>query len=437
MFDDRTPARGERLVLVTPRLRSADSLLFDCAEPLDPLSLVDGEFSLRPLGEGRGGEVPLDPWLRANSHEEGARLELRPRRRLAPGRYLLEAAGVALVRDLGGNPVWVPGFPGEQVVEVEESGEVRSRDGESFLDDARLSTIPVPGVDGAATWDDGGRVTVRYPAAAGTGAEGRVVLRGAEGRRDLHAARLDVPPGAEVELGSAPGLVVLRSQGRLSIEGRVTRASGPGNAMNPERGATLTEFLARARELAELGGEPNWTVLVAGGDLLVPGELLVDGPLLLVAGGRIVVTGRVRAQEGQLWLLGRGGGNGLQAARGEAELVIDPPFLNPLVEPLTFGALSAPMPATGGVLRWIGAEVVGDPRDGALEVLFVPADADLGAPRERWGAVRSPRDLLSAPALRLLVLLTVEPPDPQSRRPPPWNPPLVDEVRLEWEPGRR
>lgn len=437
MFDDRTPGRGERLVLTTTRLASADSLLFDCAEPLDPSSLTDGEFSLRPLLGGNGGEVPLDPHLLENSHERGARLELRPRRRLAPGRYLLEAPPEVSVRDLGGNPVWVPGFPGEQVVEVEEGGEVRSRDVESFLEDARLSTIPVPGVDGAATWGDGGRVTIRYPAAAGDGSAGPVVLRGAEGRRDLHATRLEVPQGAEVELGSAPGLVVLRSQGRLSIAGRVTRSSGPGNAMNPERGATLTQFLARARELAELGGEPNWTVLVAGGDLFVPGELVVEGPLLLVAGGRIVVTGRVRAQEGQLWLLGRGGGSGLQAARGEAELVIDPPYLNPLAAPLTFGALSAPMPASGGVLRWIGAEVVGDARDGRLEVLFVPADADLSAPRERWGAVRSPRELLSAPALRLLILLSVEPPDPRSRRPPPWNPPLVDEVRLEWEPGRR
>ena len=437
MFEDRTPARGEPLLLAQRLLASADSLEFECAEPLDPLSLVDGEFTLRPLEGAAGGEVPLDPHLRSNSREGGARLELRPRRRLAPGRFLLQAPVGVSVRDFGGNPVWLPGLPAELVVEVVEGSEVRALDVESFLDDTRLSTIPVPGVDGAATWGEGGQLTVRYPAAAGTGSEGAVVLRGAEGRSDLHATRLEVPAGLAVELVSVPGLVVLRSQGAMTIEGSVRRGSGPGNAMNPQRGMTLTDFLAGARHLAELGSEPNWTVLIAGGDLRIPGELVVDGPLLLVAGGRLVVTGRVRAQEGQLWLLGRGGGSGLQVARGEAELVIDPPYLNPLAEPLTFAALSTPMPASGGVLRWIGAEVVGDSRGGRHEVLFVSADADLSGPRESWGAVSSPRDLLSAPALRLLVLLTVEPPDPRSRRPPPWSPPFVDEVRLEWEPGRR
>jgi len=58
-------------------------------------------------------------------------------------------------------------------------------------------------------------------------------------------------------------------------------------------------------------------------------------------------------------------------------------------------------------------------------------------PVESWGAVRSPRDLLSAPSLRLLLLLTVAPADPQSRKPVPWVPPVIDDVRLEWEPGRR
>jgi len=437
MFDDPTPASGAPLTLRTTRLDGAGSLLLDCDEPLDPLTLVDGDFVLRSLDRPAGPAVPLDPRLAWNSHERGARLELRPRRQLAPGSYVLQQRSELAVRDFGGNPVWLPRLGGGQSIEVYEEGEALAHLSESFLDTQRLSAVPVPGVDGAATWTGDGRLTVRYPAAAGTGAEGRVELRGAEGRKDLHAVRLEVPEAEEVELLSAPGLVLLRSQGRITVDGRLVRRSGTGNAMNPERGLELTAFLDRAAELTELGNEPNWTVIIAGGDLFVRGEILVEGPLLLVAGGRIVVTGRVRAQASQLWLVGRGGGSGLDATASAVDLVIDPPFFNPLVEPLTFGVLSVPLPSSGEALRWGEAEVEADPGKGRFQVLYLPADIDVREPVESWGAVRSPRDLLSAPSLRLLLLLTVEPADPQSRKPVPWVPPVIDDVRLEWEPGRR
>lgn len=437
MFDDTTPASGAPLTLRTTRLGGADSLVLECAEPLDPLTLVDGEFVLRSLERPADPGVPLDPRLVWNSQERGARLVLRPRRQLAPGRYALPQRADLSVRDFGGNAVWFPRLGGGHTIEVYEEGEALAHLSESFLDTQRLSAVPVPGVDGAAAWTGDGRLTVRYPAAAGSGADGRVTLRGAEGRKDLHAVRLEVPEAEEVELLSAPGLVVLRSQGRMVVDGRLVRRSGTGNAMNPGRGLELTAFLGRAAELTELGNEPNWTVMVAGGDLIVRGEVLVEGPLLLVAGGRIVVTGRVRAQASQLWLVGRGGGSGLDVTASAVDLVIDPPYFNPLVESLTFGVLSVPLPFAGGALRWGEAEVEADPGHGRFEVLYLPADIDVRAPLETWGAVRSPRDLLSAPSLRLLLLLTVEPADPQSRKPMPWLPPVIDDVRLEWEPGRR
>ena len=56
-------------------------------------------------------------------------------------------------------------------------------------------------------------------------------------------------------------------------------------------------------------------MLVAGGVLVVDGEIDVSTPLLLVAGGRIRGTGAVRgAQPTQVFRLGEGGGSGLTAS---------------------------------------------------------------------------------------------------------------------------
>src|SRR5690606_15277391 len=154
------------------------------------------------------------------------------------------------------------------------------------------SPVAVPGVDGTAQWAGDGLVRVRLPAAAGDGGAGRVELNGAVEDSDVHAVSLHVPTDATAKL-TAEGLVVLRAQGSLVIDGRLERADSGAAALGelePAAGDTLSIWLARAGELGA-----GWTVLVAGGDLVVRGELEVDGPLLLVAGGmlRIPASGRV------------------------------------------------------------------------------------------------------------------------------------------------
>ena len=436
MFDDRTPAVGALLRLsaehfgtagtTDPTLGERGSLFLNCAEPLDPSTLVDGAFVL--LSQTRAGiSVPCDPYLLENDAESGARLELRPRRVLAPGVYRLRAPGGLSLRDFGGNPVVPANF--QQQVLVQSGDEYRPEFSASFRDTRLRSNLLVPEVDGAAYWGEG-RVTVRWPRVAGDGGDGPLRLAEAEGRRDVHATQIEVDEAARVELLSVPGLVVLRAQGKLTVTGELVRRSGMAQRL-PFRGAfrrgeAASEWLERART-----DDRNWTVLIAGGDLVIEGTIDVEGPLILIAGGRLRITGEVSAQQNQLWRAGEGGGGqGLIVHR--AELTLDEPLRNPLVEPLTFGLLTGPMPPEGGVRRWRSPVVGGEHRGGEFTVSYLPMDLPLGEPFDDWGAVAHPSDLESGTALRLLIVLRVDPPDPQDsvRK---WEPPFVDEVRLYWE----
>jgi hypothetical protein len=432
LFEDRSPARGAPLNLEQGPYGGEQSLRMTCAEPLDPSTLADGEFVLRAR-ENPEESIPLDPRLVANSQEAGAVLELRPRRLLGPGLYrLLTPAGTS-VRDFGGNPVWYSARPyGEPEIEVRDRGGERPELVETFLGDSLPSPLVIEEADGTAYWKDAGAVTVRFPLAAGDGSDGETRLAGTERRKDVHATRLVVAESAQVELLSVPGLVTLRSQGKMWIAGTLKRRAGPAETPidgSFAPGETLSGWLAEA-----LGGDRNWTVLVAGGDLVVKGDIDVDGPLLLAAGGRIRVEGRVHAQDDELWLVGDGGGGRLDPTASRAELILDPPYKNPLVEPLTFAVLSNYLPSRGGVARWVRAEWHGRARNGDFEVSFLPADLPQGRPLAEWGAVASPKDLLDCDRLRFLVVLTVHPPELTRRG--LWEPPLLDDVRLVWESSR-
>lgn len=444
MYEDRTPTAGavmrlKRSPTGSVRIQGDDSVVLTCGEPLDPSTLVDGEFVLQ-LDQSGTELIPLDPHLVSNSHETGAVLELRPRRILSPGDYYLrplDSGGSGRqpqvsVKDFGGNQVWYLGQPSERKIEVQEAGDHASDYHlvETFLDDELHSPLVVPGVDGSAHWDDTGQVTIRFPRIAGSGEAGETLLEGSEARKDIHATRLRVPEAGDAQLISVPGLVCLRAQGLLEVSGRLVRRSGEGEMISRsfERGEDISDWLGRAEE-----ADPNWTVLVAGGDLVIDGEIEVSGPLLLAAGGRIRITGKVRAQRNELWLVGEGGGGDINPTASRALMHLDPPFKNPLVEPLTFAVLSNPMPRAGGVTRWSGAEVEYEERNGGVRVQFLPPDLPFGAPLEEWGAVDHPRDLLESSSLRLLIHLRA---DPTGNHPRPgrWYPPVVDSIRLSWEP---
>jgi hypothetical protein len=407
----------------TRRFERGGALVLRCAEPLDPATLVDGEFLLR-TGGSLNDVIPLDLQLLENSHEHGARLELKPRRRLAAGRYYLPLNLDVSLRDFGGNVVWYAAAPGAEELEVYDRSEVRPEFVQSFTSTDLSLPFAIPGTDGTATWAGDGRVMFRWPAGAGTGADGMTALSGAEGRRDVHATRMTLGAGTRCSLLSAPGLVVLRAQGLMHLSGELERRCGPGEGLTHEPGETLSDWLTRTQ-----ASDPTWTVLIAGGDLVIDGDLEVEGPLLLIAGGRLRVSGEIKAQARELWFLGEGGGPSLRQA-DRVELRLDSPYLNRLAVPLRLALVSGPMPPEGGVSRWTGAEVELLSGRGSARVSYMPEDFRPQAPLEEWGIVDDPSELLSTDALRLFIELEMGPPVTPGER---WEPPFVDEVRLFWE----
>jgi hypothetical protein len=334
-------------------------------------------------------------------------------------------------RDLGGRSVWEPALVLVSMPVVE-----RGRDDgdwlEEFVDTRTRSTLAVPGCDGTASWTQTGRVEVRFPKAAGDGRRGEIELIGAQEFRDLQAVRASVPSGSTCVLSPEPGPVVLRSQGSMHIRGRLERASTGHSTMTFQR-EKLSTWLDRALASppAIAARDADWTVLIAGGDLFVEGEIDVSTPILLVAGGRIRVTGSVRsAQPTQVFRLGEGGGSGLTASNVE-ELELDPPDTNPLREPLRFAVLSGPLPARGTVVAWLGAEARGSTghdagQGGSWSVRYLPELDPPPLVPEDLHPVDSPQLLARAGPIQFLVELVVEPGGA-------WRPPFVDSVRLAWQ----
>ncbi|MDP6740686.1 MAG: hypothetical protein QF404_11820, partial [Planctomycetota bacterium] len=299
----------------------------------------------------------------------------------------------------------------------------------SFLDRTEFLSVAVPGTDGLAHWSDGGVLSVRFPKAAGEGAHGALDLRGLEDRQDLQATTLSVAKGAQVDLGAGSGLRVLRAQGRVHIAGHLGRRisqtdeprPGPAIPGHPYvDGESLSQWLERAR--AE---DWPWTVLIAGGDLVIDGDLVVNTPLLLVAGGWIRVEGRVDQPPGQLWLLSEGGGLRMDPTATVPDLVIEAPDGNPLKQTLHLAAVSAPLPARVISYRWLEPLVGGRQGAGRYEVSYLPATG----PVERGRAVKHPRLLEGEGPVRVLLELFVTPG-------PLWDPPSLDFVTLRWATDR-
>ncbi|MFN0242809.1 MAG: Ig-like domain-containing protein [Planctomycetota bacterium] len=462
IFDDRNPDKQSALRLfpspaagepggafIGPR----DAIYLACDKPLDPSTLRDEDFLLRPLArEGRRpvglrarlienqpephprarqagvrSSAPLEFWER---ERRAALIELTPVEGLEPGDYLLTSSAPkmevgASLRDFGGGRAGAA-YVGSISIRVADRVSDASAGSltEEFIDTRLRSPVAVPDFDGTAYWGDTGRVELRYPAAAGDGSAGSFELEEHEARADVHAIRLRLPKGRRCELSPKAGLVVLRAQGRLTIEGDLARtlATTERDDMQFEPGESLSSWMARA-------APHSWTILVAGGDLVIEGSVRTTTPLLLCAGGVIRVSGRVQAAQQQLFLLGEGGGLSIEPAeRSKAPpLVIDPPTRNLLVEPIRFAVLSGLIPPRGGVARWLSAEASGSPsgrdRTGSWSVRYVP---ELGPEHARVAPVHNPR-LFERPApLQLWIELEVEPGVQ-------WEPPYVDSVRLSWE----
>lgn len=467
LFADQTPLSSSLLQLDRSRLGREEPIRLSCAEPLDPSSLHAEDFQLVFLSAERRStsephvRVPLRARLVGNAEpgveDGGARIELRAETGdFEVGQYRLTISPDSKLCDFGGNLAW-PSRPGAQpqfdLIVMHRETEIH----ESFLDADRRSPLLVPGVDGAAFWANGdwgtgasaspelfGKVTLRLPAAAGDGRDGRVVLSGTERRTDLHGSRLAIPSGMRCEL-MAGGTVVLRSQGKLTIGGELIRRGSGAAPMTFENGTALStpppprrsqwrperlsDWLAWAQ-----AQDQAWTVLIAGGDLVleVGARLATEGPLLLVAGGRVVVLGTLDSQDDQLFVLGEYEGS-LPGKSYLTAMLIDPPVNNPLVEPLRCAIVSAPIPRWGGVERWISASSTAFEGSGRVRVRYLAESLDpLAESLEAWGPVAHPADLPGG-ALRLLIEVEQFPIEESERPRSVWAPPYLDDVHLFWE----
>lgn len=444
LFDDASPERAYPVRFDRAQwrstqgveLRSGEPLRLLCDEPVDPSTLRNDEFLISVRGSD-AEPVALLPVLVRNEAqgafqgEDASVIELWPREPLLPStHYELRFRQPFSLTDFQGNPVPVP-LGAVTVIPRKGGGAERRRPTLAFMDVDERTPLPVPGTDGVAHWDRG-RVQVRYPAAAGSGEAGRIEHGHPMAETDVHGIRVHVPGGEELSLAPGRGMRVLRSQGSLRLEGTFKRSidddiarRGPAEGEDPFlEGETLSEWLARAQ-----GEDWDWTVIIAGGDLVVPGSIDCDTPLLLVSGGWIRVSGRIRHTPRQLWLLGDGGG-GEDLTASAAELTLDAPKQNQLKEPYSVGVVSSAVPSQVRAYRWLSLDMAGDPGSGRYTVRFLPPSGpiDLGQ------AVPHPR-LLDPGPVRVVVQLFVPSADEQRgiRGDATWNPPLVDYVDLDWE----
>ena len=448
VFEDASLDRGLPVVLATSTVAPGEPIVLEGEEPVDPSTLFAVDFVLRrklprsPEGPVRslGPPIPLRVGLADNRDKRApgepgqtTRIELLPLQRLAEGEtYWLQVDPRFLrLRDFGGHPVRVfAPRGGPLLIEVSPfpSGvpRVHPTFTETFIDAELRSAEPVAGVDGTVHWATSGRAEIRFPAAAGTGAAGHVVLGERETESDVQATDLHLPAGGVCALSNEPGPVVLRAQGALRIEGILRRTAGRGAPQSPlfRKGETLSDWLVRARS-----DDLDCTVLIAGGDLVIEGRVEVDGPLLLAAGGRIRSAGRnVHATfaytvEAEPLSYSRPARDNQNVE--DSGLILDPPEENLLRSPLVFGVRSVPIPPEGEAARWYPAPRVGGHAGaGEFRVRFVGRGA-----HGTEAVLDDPLAFEDSPTLRLEILLEMPPGGV-------WDPPWVDSVQVGWEPRR-
>ena len=478
VFADDSPERCAPLFPLRASIAPDEAILLACEEPLDPSTLFAEDFDLRgsdrepiPMSvrliHNSATEPLLEEWASPgkrpvaivelqplSSLEEAARRniddEIDPPTggsRRGRANLALRVASRLRLADFSGNatPVLSKSAIG---IFIEEERPSDKEFREHFTDKKRLKPIPIVGVDGTALWDGTGQVEVRYPRAAGSGLDGDLRYGGprepaSESRSDLNSVSFTV--GAQgLELTSEPGLCVVRSQGRMVIRGPLRRTTQvpvqPMHAWSREARAAgdpkprLTDWLEEARRAGE-----NWTVLVAGGDLVVDGEIAVDTPLLLVAGGMIRISGNVHAgrMEGasneEFFLLGVGGGG---ANRWRIlDLEIDPPQHNRLVQPISFAVLSKQIPQDNSPIEWLEAdEEKHSPagrRGGTLDVWYVQGVPPLSFDPEQEVLLTDPRLLNSPGPVHFFVRIDIPAaPESNDRGLAPWSPPFLDAIIL-------
>jgi len=455
-------------------IASGDAIYLACEKQIDPTSVRPDDFVLwrEPTRDEPGRNFDLFARIVENepdslrepprgihkpygdeswrTERRAALIELTPVQPLAPGRYVLYYTPP---EPRAGEEPWLlcdfslrPLFPGPhrflrpiRVVPVRGSLALGAFV-EDFVDEDLRAPLVVPDCDGTAAWEGTGRIEIHYPLAAGDGSADAVTLGGSESRTDLQATRIDLAEGTTCRLPDAPGLVILRAQGRISLNGILERDSPFADVLDcgePVRGMPLSQWLARA-----IAANPSWTVIIAGGDIVIDkGEIRSKVPVLLIAGGQVRDSGRSNLKDDRYWSQSGVGSVYTPGGPKEALFELDPPVdKNPLRAPLRFAVVSGPLPRTGRVARWISAYSSGgfEPSSAkrhddntksqktlsSFSVHYFPADAPQ-APDFSTGPT-SPVFLPQPGSVRFVIELVVG-------NCPLWEVPFVDRVQLEFE----
>jgi hypothetical protein len=469
-FLDDAPDRPAVVTLAATTVEAGAPWRLVSDQALDPRSVGDDTFLLVP--RSAQGRIRLRARLVAN---EGGRaeIELMPLddggvpRLLPVGEYaLIGGERVDDLADLGASPVPIPWrvLPLGASVFVEEARPAPAgpRFVESFATSALASPRAVAGAVGEARWEGDGRVRLRMPRAAGDGSDGRVVLEAAGDRRSWQATSLLVPAGARVEF-AGHGLVLVAAQGALEIDGTVLRTVQPDGARR-RPGEAAIEWLSRTRAQPETGiadvefdpreslseflercaaADLPVTCFVAGGDIVVRGEVDCDGPVLFVAGGRVRIPGRAVAS--QACFSEPFGRSSVVAWIEALPIEIDEPDANPLVLEQTWSVVSGPIRPGPDFRRWVAARVLGHTgafataapggrtptlARGRYDVRFLGTRRLADGRTVDVGPVLDVRLLEDCDTVRLQLDLTVFAASGPNE---PWDPPWLDEIELVWE----
>jgi hypothetical protein len=464
-FLDDAPDRAALISIENTRTEAGAPWALVCDQALDPRTVNDELFVLVP--RSRLERIRVRARLVENVAGR-ARVELMPVDAagvpvlLTVGEHLLLAdRGSAALCDLGGSRVPIPWIAlptgAALVVEPVSPPPAGPRFLESFTSSQLATPRAVDGAVGEARWEGDGRVRLRFPKSAGDGSDGPLVLESAGERSSWNATSLVVPTAAVVELPST-GLVVIAAQGALEIDGRVVRRVQTGDAQRREgeapqewfrrfdrspdfgvgriqfeAGESLSGFVERSR-----AAQSPITIFVAGGDIVVRGEIDADGPCVLVAGGRVRVPGRVVASEA--CFSAPYSRSSVMARIETLPIEIDEPKENPLATEQTWSILSGPIGAGGELRRWRAARVLGHPQQGAsvaagdpigrFDVRYLGTRRTSDGHTVDIGPVADVRLLEDCETLRLLVDLTVSARGAEAKA---WDPPWLDEVELVWE----
>jgi len=439
-------------------VKAGDGLTLECGEPLDPRSLRAEDFRIiQHAYSPRKGEPAEQVYsevravIAKNTHaslvgqfEAAARIEIFPKRALALDLkyyYSLRVSAEVALADFSGHSPWPkvagPGHAARTRATADYAFRLVPAGAHDqnhlrldFVDEGHLSSQRIPWSDGEVSWEPG-RLTLHCPREVGLGVAGEVHGSDAVHRAvklqetyDLQATQLTIGEGDQLSVGQGDHkspLCLLRSQTLLHCEGALVRSGVdeeiplPDRWLADHRGASLGDLLAHARDT----GMP-WTVMIAGGDLILDGTIDVATPLLLVAGGRVRITG-TRVDRGYpIYVVGDGGGT---ASVTKLPLQMEAPGLNPLRKALVGASVTKILPSwVKERYEWESLELHMVSGHGTVQVSFLPAEGPISEDR----LVNHPRLLPPDSPLRIVVSLTMPPGGM-------WDPPILDSIEFSWK----